>query len=393
MDCEAFRSSPVGKLVPISGHDYSLDRDYNHFAFVPDPLPASLPLHERTYKLITEADRAVGRLDAAAARLPNPSLLVRPAIYREAVSTSALEGTYAPLKDVLEADYIDESQMSHEVREIRNYIRAAERGLELIQAKPICLTVLMELQAILVEGTRGGGFDAGKLRQRQVYIGERSKGIERSRFVPPPEGDALVTGMSDWEKWINAEDDIPLLVKAAVGHYQFETLHPFADGNGRLGRLVALLQLVYDNALNHPLLNLSPYFEGRKDEYKDHLLDCSRTGDFNPWVQFFAEAVIAQVEDELSRIDELITIRQSMIDTLRASRARGVVLEIVEDLIGYPVITASMAASLHNVTYPPANAAIQRLVQLGLLIEVTGNSYGRIYAAPAIMRAVERIRR
>lgn len=392
MDCEMFRSSPIGRLVAISGHDYFVGRDYSHFAFVPAPLPERLPLRERTYKLVSEADRAVGRLDAAAARLPNPSLLVRPAIYREAVSTSALEGTYAPLIDVLEADFMDEHHVSHEVREVRNYVRATERGLELIQQKPICLTVLAELHAILVEGTRGDGSDAGKLRQRQVYIGERSKGIERSRFVPPPNGDALVEGMSAWEKWINAEDDIPLLVKAAVGHYQFETLHPFSDGNGRLGRLVVLLQLVYYGALNHPLLNLSPYFEERKDEYKDHLLECSRTGEFDPWVQFFAEAVIAQAEDELSRIEELIVIRHSMIDTLRADRARGVVLEIVEDLIGYPVITPSLAATLHNVTYPPANAAIQRLVKLGLLVEVTGKSYGRIFAAPAIVRAVQRAR-
>jgi Fic family protein len=390
MDCEAFETSPVGSLVPISGHDHYFQRDYNHFAFVPTPLPASLPLVERTYKLITEADRAVGRLDAAAARLPNPSLLVRPAIYREAVSTSALEGTYAPLVDVLEAEYMDERHISYEVREIRNYVRAAARGLDLIKDKPICLTLLAELQAILVQGTRGDGPDAGQLRTRQVYIGEQSEGVENARFVPPPHGDVLVEGFSDWEKWINAEDDIPLLIKAAVGHYQFETLHPFRDGNGRLGRLIILLQLVYDGALHYPLLNLSPYIEVRKEPYKDLLLACSRTGDFNPWVQFFAEAVKAQVASEIARIDELIEIRTDMIETLRRVRAKGVVLDIVEDLIGYPIITVSEAASLHRVTYPPANAAIRRLVDLGILREMTGKSYGRVYACEAVMRAVER---
>jgi Fic family protein len=267
VDCEAFRSSPVGSLVKITGHDHYLGRPYDHFAFVPIPLPATVPLEERTYKLVGQAERAIGRLDAATSRLPNPSLLVRPALYSEAVSTSALEGTYAPLTEVLEADYVEQSRQSVEVREILNYVRAAERGLALIAEKPICVSLINDLQGVLVRGTRGDVYDAGQLRKRQVYIGERSGGVERSRFVPPPHGDLLIQGMSDWEKWINADDTIPLLVKVALGHYQFETLHPFTDGNGRLGRLIMVLQLIYANALRYPILNLSPYLELRKEEY------------------------------------------------------------------------------------------------------------------------------
>jgi len=393
VDCEAFRSSPVGSLVKITGHDHYLGRPYDHFAFVPIPLPATVPLEERTYKLVGQAERAIGRLDAATSRLPNPSLLVRPALYSEAVSTSALEGTYAPLMEVLEADYVEQSRQSVEVREILNYVRAAERGLALIAEKPICVSLINDLQGVLVRGTRGDVYDAGQLRKRQVYIGERSGGVERSRFVPPPDGDLLIQGMSDWEKWINADDTIPLLVKVALGHYQFETLHPFSDGNGRLGRLIMVLQLIYANALRYPILNLSPYLELRMEEYKDLLLNSSVSGNFNPWIRFFAEAVVAQAEDAVGRIDELIKIRQSMIDLLRAEGAKGVVLDIVEDLIGYPIITPSQAASLHNVTYPPANAAIQRLVRLGLLREMTGRSYGRVYACEAVMRAVDQPRR
>lgn len=389
MDCDAFRNSPVGSLHPIAGYDSYLKRDFRHYAFLPIPVPSSVPLDELTYKMISEAERAVGRLDAAADRLPNPRLLVRPALYREAVSTSALEGIYAPLREVLEADFVGEGHQSSEVREVMNYVRAAEQGLTLIKSKPICVTLISSLQKILVHRTKGDSYDAGQLRNAQVFIGERRNGIERSRFVPPPNGPHLVEGMSDWEKWLNAEDDLPLLVKIAIGQYQFETLHPFHDGNGRLGRLIIVLQLIDAGALKYPILHLSPYLEPRKEEYKDLLLDASRTGDWNPWVQFFAQAVGAQANDASARIERLIAIRQIMIDALKADKGRGVVLEIVEDLIGWPVITSSQAASLHDVTYPPANSAIQRLERLGFLREVTGQAYGRIYVCDAVMSAVD----
>ena len=285
MDVSKFSSSPVGELQRIQGHDSYLDQDYDHFAFVPAPLPATVPLRPPTIKLMAEAERAVGRLDAAASRLTNPALLVRPALYREAVSTSALEGTYAPFLEVLEADYIEERKRSAEVQEVLNYVEAAERGLALIGEIPICLRLISELQALIVRGTRGDSWDAGRLRSGQVYIGERQLGIERARFVPPPHN-LLEGGVSDWERWFNADDDIPLLVRAALGHYQFEALHPFSDGNGRLGRLIVTLQLVQAGAVHYPVLNLSPWFEPRKDQYKDLLLAVSQTGDHDDWLQF-----------------------------------------------------------------------------------------------------------
>jgi Fic family protein len=389
VDLTRFEASPVGSLAPITGYDSLLKREYRHAAFVPAPLPREVALGQGTYKKVALAERALGRLDAAADRLPNPNLLVRPTLYREAVSTSALEGTYAPLLEVLEADYVDERRQSQEVREVLNYVRAAERGLELIREKLICLTVIAELQKLLVKGTRGDMADAGWLRNGQVYIGERARGFEAARFVPPPPGELLVRGMSDWEKWLNADDDVPLLVKAALAHYQFETLHPFSDGNGRLGRLVIVLQLIAEGALRYPILNLSPFFEPRKDTYKDLLLSTSSTGDFEPWVDFFVDAVLAQAADAEARIAQLLRIRQRMLEALRNEKARGVVLDIVEDLIGYPVITVSQAAKLHGVTFPPANSAIERLVRMGFLVEMTGRGYGRVFACPDVMAAVE----
>lgn len=387
MDIDAFRKSPMGELRPISGHDAYLGQDYKHFAFVPYPLPPSIPLSERTYGRVAGASMAVGRLDFAVQRLPNPSLLVRPALRREAQSTSALEGTYAPLDEVLEADYLDEAQQSAELREVMNYVRAAERGLRLINKKPICLSLIAELQQILVRRTRGDGYDAGRLRERHVYIGERHLGIEQSRFVPPPHGEDLIKGFSDWEKWINAEDDISILVKAAVGHYQFETLHPFSDGNGRMGRLVVTMQLVEAKSLSYPVLNLSPWLKERENEYKDQMLQVSLTGDFNAWVSFFCEGILAQANNAVKKIEDLLAVRMEMMEVLRRKRVRGVALDIADSLIGYPYITVSQAAELHNVTYPPANSAIAKLVEMGILQEVTGERYKRMFVAPK-MRAI-----
>lgn len=351
---------------------------------------ATVPLEERTYKLVSEADRAIGRLDAGVHRLPDPALLVRPALRREAVATSALEGTYSTLEAVLEGDYLETNRRSAAVAEILNYVEASELAFAVINERPLSVGLLSDLQKIIVKGTPGEGPDSGRLRDGQVYIGERSLGIEASRFVPSPPGDQLEAGVREWERWINAADDIPLLVKAAVGHYQFETLHPYSDGNGRLGRLIVSLQLVMAGALRYPILNLSSWLEPRKEEYKDALLAVSRTGNLDEWIQFFCQAVAAQADDACRRIDELQQVRLEFLELVRKDRARGVVLEIVEDLIGYPVLTASQAASLHQVTYPPANSALKRLERLGIVRELTGRTYGRVYACERVMKIVDR---
>jgi Fic family protein len=389
VDIERFRNSPVGRLVPIHGRDTYLQRDYSHHAFVPCPTPKTLELSQSTYNSVAQANLALGRLDFAVRLLPRPGLLVRPVVRREAQSTSALEGTYAPLDEVLAADFIDEARRSAELREVMNYVVAADHALELIKVRPICLNMLCDLQAILVRGTRGEMFDSGQLRHKQVFIGERELGIEQSRFVPPPEGDRLLEGVTDWEKWINARDDMPLVVKAAVGHYQFETLHPFSDGNGRLGRLIVVLQLIEADTLTYPVLNLSPWLKRRKEQYKDLLLEVSATGRYDPWVQFFSTAIEAQAQDMVQRIEELLAVREDLLSRVRAN-TRGFAVDIVEDLIGYSSITPSALAKLHGVQYKTANDAIRRLVDLGVLREMTRQSYGRIFVCPRVSDIVLR---
>jgi len=391
VDVERFTKSPIGHLVSIKGHDLFLDLDYNHFAFVPDPAPTVVQLTQATYKAVTDASLALGRLDFAVRRLPDPRLLVGPVLRREAQSTSELEGTFAPLDEVLAADFIEASRQSAELREVMNYVAAAERGFELVKELPICVRMLGELQLILVRGTRGEMSDSGRLRETQVFIGERELGIQQSRFVPVPEGDLLRDGVSNWEKWINnATDQIPLLVKAAVGHYQFETLHPFSDGNGRLGRLVVVLQLMEAGMLAYPVLNLSPWLKRRKEDYRSLLREVSITGDFDPWVRFFATAVEAQAADMVQRIEELLAVREGLLQIVRDNRKHGFVVDIVEDLIGYPSLTPTSTAERHGVTYNTANDAFAKLEKMEILREITGAKYGRIFVCPGVRRIVTR---
>jgi Fic family protein len=385
---DRFKGSPIGRLVRISGHDARIAKDFDHYAYVPKPLPESVELSQSTYNLLSEADRALGGLAAKTELLPNPRLLIRPALSKEAVSTSALEGTFAPLSDVLEADYAGTTNTSSEVREVRNYIAAATKSLELIASRPICVSMLSELQQILVKGTRGDGYDSGQLRERQVCIGDEGLGIEESRYVPPPPGDELKQGMDDWEKWINSTSDIPLLVKAALGHYQFEALHPYSDGNGRLGRLVVTLQIIQAGALEYPILNLSTWLEPRRTRYIDHLLEVSASGNFDPWVSFFAEAVKARAEVASETISRLLTIRQDFLDLMHATGCLGSIVHLVGDLIGFPILDVATAQMLTKVSYQSANTAVARLVELGVLTEVTGRSYGRVFRCERVFQAI-----
>lgn len=390
MELERFRHSPVGRLVPI--RVVEADRTWDHEAFVPNPLPRQLDLSPETWLAVTEASAALARLDGAAHRLPNPYLLVRPALTEEAVSTSALEGTYAALEDVLQAELLHESDVAPSTAEVRNYVLAAERGLEAIKTLPICVRLVTDVHGVLMRGSRGDHAEVGNFRNRQNWIGSRrSAPVTESLFVPPPPGNALLDGLRDWEAWVNDTTImLPPLVKVALGHYQFETLHPFIDGNGRVGRLLIVLTLITGGQLQIPLLNVSPFFEEARDEYIDHLRGISETGDFEPWVAFFAEAVCKQSERALANADELLDVGEQIVRELQEAGLRGAAIRIAQDLIAYPFVTPTGAAKKFEVTYETANSAIGKLVEHGVLRETTGRSYARMFMSPAIVQVIQR---
>ncbi|OCB38366.1 hypothetical protein A5676_15705 [Mycobacterium malmoense] len=390
MDIEAIGKSPIGKLVPITGIDPRTTQAWEYWAYLPDPLPPHVDLSPAATAAAAKAAMAVARLDEAVAQLPRPEILVRPIIRREATSTSALEGTYASFQEVLEADFLQDSQMSFEQREIRNYVEAAEVAVEHITERRISRSFLGSLQKIVVRGTKGDTTDAGDIRPHEVAIGAKDRPISDARFVPCPSGDQLVAGVDDWEEWVAASSDLLIVAKTAIAHYQFETLHPFGDGNGRLGRLIALLQIMQARELRWAVLNIAPWFEARRDRYQDGLMQVTLSGDFSPWVEFFAEAVEVQAREGLATIKQLLAIRDRMVAELRSKGMRGSPIEIAEVLIGYPVIDVPTVRRLIGKSFQAANQTVSKLIERGMLQEITGRRQDRLFVNSEIFLTINR---
>jgi len=389
VDVDSLEKSPIGRLVPILVPEVGrLESTIPYWAYVPHPLGENFDISMSTLNLASKAGMAIARLDQAVAHLPNPGLLLRPIIRKEAASTSALEGTFAEFDDVLEADFLEDRLLTTEQREIQNVVRATEFAMERIKELPITRRLIGELQSIIVTGTIDETYDSGDLRQRQVYIGPKNRPVQEARFIPPPNGALLEEGFDEWEKWINATNEIPIVIKMALGHYQFETLHPYANGNGRLGRLIGLLQLVEDGSLSHPILNLSAFFEVRRAEYVDGLLRVTRTGDFDTWIRFYAEGVLAQAEKGLSTINALERFKEQTLTSLRQKKVRGSALLIAESLIGYPILNVSIARSITGLTFESANQAVSKLVDKGVLEEITGGRVNRLFVCKPVLAIV-----
>lgn len=387
MDPEQLAASPAGDLVEITGNDAG-HGPYSHVAFVPHALGALPDLSATTWAAILAATSEVARLDQAARQIPNPSLLRRPTLRREAQSTSALEGTVVAFTDVLQAE-TDESASgsSSDIREVLNYVRAGEEAFDWIAERPITTGLLEGLQGTLMAGI--DAVDPGRLRTRQVAIGTKGRPITEARFVPMPPGDALRSSLQDLVEWTSgAGNEVPIAC-AAMAHYQFETLHPFADGNGRIGRLLVVLQLMQSGMLRDPVLIVSPWFEARRRQYQDELLGVSQTGDWNSWVTFFARGIEAQALDTRERIERLLELQQEFRDLIDTSRMRGVSARIAEGLIEHPIVTATWAARRYGVSFQAANTALDRLLAAGLVTEMTGRRRDRAFGARKVIAALE----
>ena len=316
-------------------------------------------------------------------------MFLRPTLRREAQSTSALEGTFAPLEQVLAADASDISGRSKELREVLNYVEAATYAYDVIQeGRPLNVGMLETVHGMLVRGTEADTEDAGRIRTTPVAIGSPTGSIEDARFVPMPPGIALNIAVQDLTRWIS---DAPTprdpIVAAAMAHYQFETLHPFNDGNGRIGRLMIVLQFMLDKLASEPLLSVSPWFEARRSAYQEHLAHVSATGEWDDWIVFFAEGVTSSADDIARRVDRMLAVQARYVQVLQENNARGVIRDIVDALVSDQVITVSMMVDRCGKTAPAVSAAIQKLVELGILTGPFG-TYGRQYLADDIWRVV-----
>lgn len=389
-----FQKLALGRLVAIDGTDPQRG-PWRHHAFVPEPLPTDEPaLSGKTYRGIAAARASLAALDSTSRQLPNPTLLRMPTLSREAQSTSALEGTYAPLAEVLIAD--DEEPQTQELVEILNYVRTATYAFDWVEdARPLTASFLCDLQGILMRGTPLED-SSGRLRDTQVVIGQREDAdpkalpVENARFVPPPPGPELETGLASLMTWIQEPHaDIDPLVSAAMAHYQFETLHPFRDGNGRIGRLLIVLTLVHNGLLEEPTLTVSPWFEARRRRYYDRLLAVSTDGDWDGYIAFFAEGLRRAADDTHTEMRALVAVQGELKDVIRGSRLRADNAHALVDLaVANPSFTVRKVQEDLGVSYPRANTLVGQLVDLGVLAVVDADAYKRRFYAPRVLEVL-----
>lgn len=389
MDVVRFTSSPVGHLVPIRGTDGRTARPYEHVAFVASPLGAEPTLLPATWHAVNGANRALARLDQASRQIPRADLLRGPTLRREAQSTSALEGTFAPLEQVLAADRAGSETLSAEVAEVMNYVDAAGAAFASITAQDrITVGLLESVHGVLVRGTPADTADAGRIRHTQVAIGSANGTLEDARFVPMPPGIELDIAVRDLVDWMNdVSSPREPLVSAAMAHYQFETLHPFNDGNGRIGRLLVVLHLMVAKLVEQPLLSVSPWFEIRRAAYQDHLAEVSATGDWDTWIRFFATGVQASADDTLQRVNRLLAIQQRYVALLQTASIKGLARDIAEALIADPIVTVPRLVRAFGKTPPSTNQAVMKLVDLGILSGPHG-TYNRAFVARDVLAAI-----
>jgi Fic family protein len=393
---DQFTKDSPGRLVPTTAFEVRVRDQVTESvqvtgsAFVPDPLPP--PLDQTTlvgalYPDLSAAETNLARLDGIAATLISPELLLRPLRMREAKLSSQIENTIASAEEIALAE-AGRSAVRDEGREVLNYVRALEHGIE--SPLPLCNRLIREMHAILMQGVRGQDKGPGEFRRVQNYIARDGARFNEARFVPPPPGEPLEQAMNDLERFMNSTDHrLPWLVATAMSHYQFECIHPFRDGNGRLGRLLVALTLCKSGALSKPLVYVSPYFETHRRDYYDLLLRVSTHGDWYTWIRFFCTAVAWQADDAVWRSRTLCELRDRFRTLVTAKRGAALLLTLVDHLFERPAITNSMVCALLKVTAPTAQRYIDLLVSNGILQEITGSGYGRIYIARAILAVIE----
>ncbi len=371
-------TSPAGRRVRcLEGYS----------AFVPSPLPPPLTWSPELIRSLSDADRAVGRLAGEGGRLPNPHLLIRPFVRREAVLSSRIEGTEATLGELLAAEagaIVDRSPA--DLREVANYVVALESGIRRLKTHPLSLALLRELHGRLMKGVRGNQAEPGEFRRTQNWIGAPGSTPWNATYVPPPP-DEMETALDAWEKYL-PDRSLPPLVQVALAHYQFEAIHPFLDGNGRVGRVFITLFLVERAILSTPLLYLSAFFEATRQDYYDRLLAVSARGAWGEWLEYFLNGVARQSEDALSRAERI----NAMLDRWRrevtgASSLKAVGL--VDLLAENPFWTVKRAAERLKVAFTTAQRAMRRLEATSIVAPVGTAKRDRVYCARAILKILE----
>lgn len=358
----------------------NLSGEMAYKSFVPTPLPPkpSIELTEDMINLLIKANSQLAVLESIATRIPNVELFISMYVRKEALMSSQIEGTQATLEDVL--DPMIEANTNRNVADVVNYIKATEFAIKRLHELPLCNRLIKETHAVLMEGVRGQEKSPGEFRRSQNWIGGQGSTLKNARYIPPSPDDML-EAMSDLEKYINADDELDALIRAALIHYQFETIHPFLDGNGRVGRLLITLFLMEKKVLSTPALYISYFLKKNRVEYYDRMTEVRAKGNYEQWVTFFLRALLESAEDATATIDELIALHDKNAAVISGmGRAAKNAMLVFEYLEANPIIEIRKTAEALSITFNTASSAVKRLADAGILVQTTNASRNRTFA-------------
>jgi Fic family protein len=358
------------------------------WAFSPDPLPPPLEPSWELMEAVTQATGTLRQLAGVAHTLPNEQLLIRPFLQREAVISSRIEGTQTTLPQLIlfEASNAGDEEAVPDTQEVVNYVRALYYGLERLDSLPLSLPLLREIHARLMRGVRGHNKTPGEFRRSQNWIGGTT--AHSARFVPPPVPE-MMTALHEFEKFLHTPSPLPFLVRLACAHYQFETIHPFLDGNGRVGRLMLAIWLCAEGVLPRPLLYLSGYFERHRRDYYDGLLHVSQRGLWHEWIIFFLRGVTEQGQDAIQRTARLLEMREEYRRRLHESGASASAQRLLDELFISPALSVAGAQKRLDVSKRTARLSIEKLTEQNILSEVTGRERNRIFVASEVLAVLD----
>jgi Fic family protein len=378
MNPKDFTAPAAGRVIRAAG---------GYDAFVPAPLPPEIDYDSGLVLALSRADASLSELSGLGRLLPNPHLLIGAYVRKEAVLSSRIEGTTTDLSELLKDEAGAElpSRDPDDVREVRNYVRALEYGVNRLQGLPLSLRLVREIHERLMSGVRGDRATPGEFRRSQNWIGAPGSKPDTASYVPPPV-DEMQICLNEWEKFLHERDQMPELVQCALIHEQFEAIHPFLDGNGRVGRLLITLFLIERERLSQPLLYLSAFIERYRQEYYELLQGVRTRGDWRSWILYFLRGVEQISKGGVERSGRMLQLRERLRARVPGKRYAT---QLLEKLFENPYVTVAGTAKLLKVTVPTARQAIERLVDAKVLTETTGRRWGRLYLAKSILKALD----
>jgi len=362
-----------------------------YMAYIPAPLPPDVAWSNKLLAALSKADRSLARLAEVGNAFPAPHVVVRSFIRKEAVLSSQIEGTRTTFQELLsfEAGQLSMFRNVDDTHEVHNYVQALDYGLDRLETLPLSIRLIREIHAILMQGVRREAMTPGEVRRSQNWIGRPGAMLNDARYVPPPP-DKMHDCLSDLERFIDADSELPPLLRIGMIHYQFEAIHPFLDGNGRVGRLMMTFLLVAWGLLSQPLLYLSNFIEINRQEYYDRLLSVSQKGEWEAWLLFFLDGVRSQAEDASQRIARLEELRSTYHIQFEKDRSRKTLEILVDYFIGSPITSISQAQESLNIgSFNMIQRNIEKLEKLGIVHEVSGNKRNRVYHAGEILKVLE----